>query len=249
MKEIIKNNLKYVIFLLLSGLIGGYFVGVYLVQILPTEYIQEGLSQVSSLEIIYLISGIQYSGYALVLGLIGKYLAKKIGLWRKIEFSRILVIKLIIASIVAGILLIGVDFFLFGNLCEPIKASYNEKPTIENFLGSIICGGVVEEIMLRLFFMTLAALLIQKLLKREAISDKILIIANFVSAVMFAFGHIPMTEILFGLTPVTIIRGFLMNGSFGLLFGRFYRKHGIHSAMIVHAGTHIVCKLVWLFFI
>ena len=216
---------------------------------MPSEYLQEVLSQVPSLEIIYWISGIQYAEYAVVLGLIGKYLAKKIGLWRKIEFSKNLVFKLIIASIVAGILLIGVDFFLFGNLSEPIKASYKEKPTIENFLGSIICGGVVEEIMLRLFFMTLVALFLQRIFRREVMSDKILIIANVVSALMFAFGHIPMTEILFGLTLVTVIRGFLMNGLLGLLFGRFYRKDGIHSAMIVHAGTHIVCKLAWLFFI
>ena len=78
MKEIIKSNLKYVIFLFLCGLVGGYFVGVYLVQMLPADYFQEGLNQVSSLEMIYLISGIQYAIYSVVFGLIGKYYSKKI---------------------------------------------------------------------------------------------------------------------------------------------------------------------------
>ena len=249
MKEIIKSNLKYVIFLFLCGLVGGYFVGVYLVQMLPADYFQEGLNQVSSLEMIYLISGIQYAIYSVVFGLIGKYYSKKIGIWRKIEFSSELIIKLIIASVVAGVLLLCVDVFVFANYSESIKASYYIKPTIENFLASIIGGGGVEEIMLRLFWMTLVAVLLQKILKIEVMCDKILILANIVSALMFALGHLPATEFMLELTPVTLVRGFLLNGLLGLLFGRFYRKYGIHSAMVVHAGTHIVCKLVWLFFI
>ena len=40
-----------------------------------------------------------------------------------------------------------------------------------------------------------------------------------------------------------------MNGGFGLVFGRLYRKQGIEYAMLAHAGVHIVSKLIWLIFI
>ena len=45
---------------------------------------------------------------------------------------------------------------------------------------------------------------------------------------------------------LVIIRCFLYNGGLGLVFGWLYRKYGIEYAMIGHAGTHIVSKLIWL---
>ena len=78
MKTIIKNNLKYIIFLAICGLIGGYFTGIYTLQSLSPELLNEALGEVDSIEIVYLVTAIQGLAYAVVLGLIGKLLAKKI---------------------------------------------------------------------------------------------------------------------------------------------------------------------------
>ena len=51
---------------------------------------------------------------------------------------------------------------------------------------------------------------------------------------------------LFGeLTAPVLVRCFLLNGGFGLLFGWLYRKYGIQYAMLSHALLHIISKLVW----
>ena len=248
MKAMIKNNLKYIIFLAICGLIGGYFTGIYTLQSLSPELLNEALGEVDSIEIVYLVTAFQGLAYAVVLGLIGKLLAKKIGLWKKVEFSKKAVITILLVTIFGGLIFIFADLLIFNHFSDIIKNSYNAKPTAENIIASVIYGGVVEEVMLRLFFMSLVAVIIRKVTKKE-INDKTLIISNIIAAVLFAAGHLPATAIMIGITPMIVLRCFLLNGGFGLMFGRLYRKHGIHCAIIAHMGVHIVSKLIWTLFI
>jgi membrane protease YdiL (CAAX protease family) len=56
--------------------------------------------------------------------------------------------------------------------------------------------------------------------------------ANIISALLFAAGHLPATIGIFGeVTPLILVRCFLLNGGFGLLFGAFFQRWGIHYAM------------------
>ena len=129
--------------------------------------------------------------------------------------------------------------------------SYAAKPSPVFILAGVIYGGVTEEVMLRLFWMSLTAFVLHKLFGkgRETPSDRILIWANIVAALLFAAGHLPATLQLLGSSPMIIFRCFLLNGGFGLLFGRLYRKHGLRYAMLAHGGCHIVSKLIWILFI
>ena len=70
--------------------------------------------------------------------------------------------------------------------------------------------------------------------------------ANVVSALLFAAGHLPVNEMMFGLTPMIVLRCILLNGVFGLAFGWLYRRYGLRYAMIAHGGCHIVSKLIWI---
>ena len=143
-----------------------------------------------------------------------------------------------------------IDVLVFSNFHEVIQNSYEAKPTVEYIIASITYGGVIEEVMLRLFLMSLISFVIQKITKKEEMSIKILIIANVIVALLFAAGHLPGTFMMITpVTPMIIFRCFLMNGGFGLLFGRLYRKYGIHYAMLGHAGVHIVSKLIWILFV
>ena len=249
MKQMIRNNLKYLIFLFVSGLVGGYFTAIYSIQGISQEMLDEAIAQAGSLNVVILASTVQSIGYTLILGIIGKILAKKIGLWRKIEFTNEAIRELLLVTIVGGIVFIMADHLVFNNFSEVIKNSYAVKPTFEYIIASLTYGGVVEEIMLRLFFMSLIAFIIQKIGKKEETSNKILVIANIIVAMLFAAGHLPATAMTIGLTPIIVLRCFLLNGGFGLLFGRLYRKYGIHYAMLAHAGVHIVSKLIWIFLV
>ena len=249
MKETIKNNIKYVIFLAFCGLVGGYFTGIYTVQTLSPELLNETLTQVGNIEIIYLITALQSLGYAVVLGLLGKILAKKIGLWKKLEFSHDAIKSIILVSVIGGAIFILSDYYVFNNFSSVIKDSYALKPTIEYIIASVIYGGVVEEVMLRLFMMSLIAIIIQKVSKQDRINDRILMMSNVMAALLFAMGHLPATALMIGLTPIIIFRCFLLNGGMGIMFGHVYRKYGIHCAMLAHAGVHIVSKLIWIIFV
>ena len=250
MKQIIKNNLKYLIFLAIFGLVGGYFTIVYSMQGISQEMLDEVIAQVGSIEAVILISVIQYLSYSIILGILGKILAKKIGLWRSVEFNKKGNTELILVSLIGGAAFILIDVLFFAKFHEAIQISYAAKPTVEYIIASITYGGVIEEVMMRLFFMSLVALLIQKITKKEKMNEKILIIANVVAAVLFAAGHLPATYLMMApVTPMIIFRCFLINGGFGLMFGRLYRKYGIHYAILAHTGVHIVSKLIWILFI
>jgi hypothetical protein len=250
MKEIIKNNFKYMIFLAFFGLVGGYFTAIYSLQTFDQNMLEEVIGQVGSIDLMIAITTIQSLVYALVLGIIGKYLAKKIGLWRKVALTKNGNLELIIVTLVGGAAFILFDYLIFSNFSDAIKASYALKPTLEYVMASITYGAVIEEIMLRLFWMSFIAWLIQKISKKEEISERIIITSNIIAALIFAAGHLPATFMTISpVTPMIIFRCFLMNGGFGLLFGRLYRKYGIHYAMLAHAGVHIVSKLIWIFLV
>ena len=102
--------------------------------------------------------------------------------------------------------------------------------------------------MLRLFFMSLLAFLLWKLFarKQETPAAGILMAANVMAALLFAAGHLPATAVMMGLTPMIVLRCFLLNGIFGLAFGWLYRRYGLRYAMIAHGGCHVVSKLIWI---
>ena len=142
--------------------------------------------------------------------------------------------------------------FIFGHLNSTIKHFYDEKPTIEYIIASFLYGAVFEEILMRLFLMSLFAFIIYKVVykKEKKVPIKVFVIANILAALLFAAGHLPATIQLFGhLDFLIVFRCFLLNGGAGLAFGWLYRKYGIHYSMLAHFGCHLVSKIIWILFI
>lgn len=251
MKTFIKIYWKTLLFFMIVGLVGGFFLGLYLLDSYPPEIQQELINQGATELLLGITTGIQSSIYGVVLGAAGIFFAKKIGLWKdeKTITKKPLIIT-IVFSVLGGLLLILPDLLFFNNYSEAIRDSYLTKPTIAYILASVSYGAVIEEVMLRLFTMSLIAFVFNKILKKE---DKptttIFVLSNIVSALLFAALHLPNTFILLGSDHLIIFRCFLLNGLFGLLFGYLYRKHGLRYAMIAHGGCHIVSKLIWILFV
>lgn len=252
MQAFIQKYWKTLLFFGLVGLVGGFFTGIYLMDSYPPQIQQEVLSQGITKTILGLVSAVQSAGYGIVLGAVGVFLGKKTGLWKdeKTIKKKPLIIATVI-SVVGGLGLILPDILFFGKYSEAILNSYAVKPTIPYMLASVLYGGVIEEVMLRLFTMSLIALLLHKLLgkKNEKPTVGILIASNVIAALLFAAGHLPATAMLMGITPMILFRCFLLNGGFGLLFGFLYRKYGLRYAMLAHGGCHVVSKLIWILFI
>ena len=242
-----KKALRFTLALLPIALVAGYFVTVYQLEMLDEAILAPALEQLGSIWVLIAITMVQTVGYAAVCGFFGCLLANSLGLWKPIRFEKAPLLKAGICSVIGGILF-SLDKWTFGRWIPEVGASYEAPITLNNWLGSVLYGGVVEELMLRLFFMSLLAWLIWKIFFRreEKVPVKVLVMANVVAALLFAAGHLPATLVLFGeLTPMMLLRCFLLNGSFGLLFGYLYRKFGIQYAMVSHAMFHIVSKLIW----
>ena len=249
-KDFLKKYYVFLIVFALAGLIGGFLTGLDMLDSYPPEMTQEILSQGITETMLAIITGVQYAGYGFVLGIFGIILAKKIGLWKdEISFELKPVIVALAVGTIGGISMIAFDTLWFGREVQLIADSYLVKPSLATILGAMILGGIVEEVMLRLFMMSLIAFLLFKVFKNNEKTDLIFIVANILSTLLFAAGHLPGTQIMFGLTPLIIFRCFLLNCGLGLLFGRLYRKFGIQYSMIAHAGCHLVSKLIWILFI
>ena len=252
MKAYFKTYWKTLLFFAVVGLIGGYFTGLYALESYPPEMQQELLVQGLNATMLGLVSAVQSAGYGLVLGAAGIWLGKKIGLWKdEWSITKKPLLAALIISLIGGLALIFPDLLFFGRYEQALLDVYAVKLTIPYLLATVTYGAVIEEVMLRLFMMSLVAFVLHLLFerRREGVSTWVLVAANVISALLFAAGHLPATKIMFGLSPMIVLRCFLLNGLFGVAFGWLYRRFGLRYAMIAHGGCHMVSKLIWILFI
>jgi len=248
MRAFIKKHLKTLLFFAIIGAIGGYFMGLYVLDGYPAEIRDQVLREVGNAEVLGAVTAAQSVGYGIVLGAVGIFIAEKLGLWkneRKLKLRPIL--YTVAVAVISGLAIILADIFYFANINGAIADSYAVKPTLTYILASVLYGGVIEEVMLRLFWMSLVALVLHKIFDRktEGISTPVFVAANVISAFLFAAGHLPATLMMIGNSPMIIARCFIMNGGAGLMFGLLYRKYGLRYSMLAHAGCHVVMKLIW----
>ena len=252
LNKFIKENWKTLLFFAATGLVGGFFLGLFLLDSYPESIRQQIYDQGLNDVLLGLVCAVQYATYGIVLGAIGMILGEKTGLFKNEKaLTKKALITASCVAVISGLSMILFDLLWFGRASDVIMDSYATKPTFAFIVGSVICGGVTEEVMLRLFMMTLAAFILHKIFGkgREMPSPVIIIVANVASSLLFAAGHLPTTAVLFGLTPLIVFRCFLLNGGIGILLGWLYQRYGLRYSMITHAGAHVVSKLIWILFI
>ena len=252
MKAFIKAYWKTLLFFTVVGWIGGWVSGLYLLESYPPEMQQEMLAQGMTDTKIALTMAIQSATYGLVLGALGIWLGKKVGLWKdERHITKKPLLAALVISLIGGLGIILPDLLFFSKYEPALLDTYAVKPTIPYLLATVTYGAVIEEVMLRLFMMSLVAFVLHLLFerKRKEVSTAVLVVANVVSALLFAAGHLPVNEMMYGLTPMIVFRCFLLNGVFALAFGWLYRKYGLRYAMIAHGGCHVVSKLIWILFL
>ena len=244
-----KKPLLFVLALVPIAIIGGYFTGVYSWTELTDDVKSQILAQTgNNLSLYYLLTTIQTLIYALIFGFFGYILSEKTGLMKALKFKKKPMMVTIGMTLFTGLVLCT-DLFYFRNHIPQVAAIYQGKPSFSYWMASVLYGGVIEEILLRLFMMSILAFLAWKIFfRREPIPPTgVIIAANIIAALLFAAGHLPSTMQMFGeITPMILLRCFLLNGAGGLVFGYLYRKYGIQYSMMAHAGAHIVWKILWI---
>lgn len=206
--------------------------------------------KIPSLPVIILISFVQS---ALLLGIatgIGLWIAPKVNLhwwiityWltgQPIPFSiSNALITAIASGIAAALLIVGLDS-LFRSKMPPVQEDSQIPGPIHGFFASFY-GGIAEEVLLRLFLLTLFLFLFHRIGLHGLSSFWA---ANILTAILFGVGHLPAAKNLFGLNSIVIWRTIILNAIGGIVFGYLYWKYSIEIAMVSHFSADIVIHVI-----
>lgn len=218
------------------------------------------------LEILLPIQWIQTTIIYGVLAAIGLVVAGRIGLglpllesWLagKPEWDRLhkYALPAILAGVLAGAAILLLDAFVFA---PPLQAELKQLgvktaeaplftiPAWQGLLASFY-GGITEEILLRLFVLSVLAWLgcFVNRTRDGRPGLGALWFANIVAAVLFGLGHLPATAAAgLPLDALVITRAILLNGLGGVVFGWFYWTFGLEAAMLSHFSADIVLHVI-----
>jgi hypothetical protein len=159
----------------------------------------------------------------------------------------------IIVGVVGSLVIIGIDAWGFGPamktqlgaLMADLSPQTLQPAAWKGLLASFY-GGIDEEILLRLFLMSVLAWLGKFISHRPdgRPTTAVLWVANVLAAILFGLGHLPATAAILPITPLVIARAIVLNGLLGIAFGYLYMTRGLGSAMVSHFSADIVLHVV-----
>jgi hypothetical protein len=232
--------MKKVIAVFILGLVAGAILGAQQVMSLTPERESQIVAQLGSKQVIIIVAMLQTAVMTGIATIVGSWASPKVGLNKPIIYNR----KSIAAAVVIG--LVSASLIVI-----PEKLVFAEVLGLEDkfefswlyFLGSVLYGGIIEEILLRFGLMTLIIWIASKMTKSTN-SNGIYIAGIIIAALLFAAGHLPATAQMLGLSQVSVIRTLFLNFLPGIGFGYLYWKHGLAYAMLGHISTHVISQ--WL---
>jgi hypothetical protein len=251
---------KKALFILWGACILGF------IAIIPYSYTLNGMTLTSTdlLSTGMLVSSVQN---ILLFGLLiwtGLYVARRVCLGTPIldglvkkesvgEKVRKMFLPALLIGIIGAILILLLDSFVFG---PPLEAELRllgvnlpdsvNPPAWQGFLASFY-GGIDEEVLLRLFVMTLIGAIGARIYKKmdQKLPVGIFWVANILAAVLFGLGHLPTTAAIgMPMDFLVITRAIVLNGLLGIGFGWLYWKYGLESAMLSHFSADIVLHVL-----
>ena len=152
-------------------------------------------------------------------------------------------------GIAGGLAIIVLEVFVFAPLMAEeialMEGMVTRPPVWQGFLASFY-GGIVEEVLLRLYFMTLLVWLGMRLTRQKdgAPAAWLVWIAIVIAGIVFGIAHLPTAiELGIELTPLFLVRTLTLN-SIGIVFGWLYWKKGFESAVVSHFCADIMIHVV-----
>jgi membrane protease YdiL (CAAX protease family) len=129
----------------------------------------------------------------------------------------------------------------FSSVLTPQLSIGSVQPALWKTLLASFYGGVVEEVLMRLFLMTFVVWVISKVFRVERpIQNKTVMWgAIVVAAIIFGLGHLPVTAAITAITPLIVIRAITLNGIGGLIFGWLYWRKGLEYGVVAHFTADI----------
>jgi hypothetical protein len=201
------------------------------------------------------VLGLANAGLILVvdglLGLAGYWLARRLGLpgifregagWRRWVFIPMLI------GLFSGVALVAIDRLLAA--ASPEWQGFTHPQFPFSIIASATAG-IGEEILFRLFVLSLWAFLLDLVLRRFAATGAALWAANVIAALAFAASHLPAAMVVLGVSapseipPLVLAELVLLNGLVGILAGERFVKDGLVAAVGIHFWADIVWHVIW----
>jgi len=229
----------------LIGLIAGGLTVVYQLNTMSLIFGEQEIPL--PLPVLILLGSIQIAVVTLVLSFLGLQMMRGTDLSLFKRENRKYGYKLaLFFGFITGLLVAGSDRFVF-QMFIPELTRYEVKFSFIALLTGVFYGGVVEEVMLRLFLMTLLLFIVVKIKKTSSIPNAYYWGAITITSLLFALLHLPFTALLFGeLTPLLILRVIILNGIGGFFFGYLYWKYGLIFSIVSHMFVHISMQLFFI---
>jgi membrane protease YdiL (CAAX protease family) len=184
------------------------------------------------------------------LGFAGWKLARKIGfpdIWdRRVTNNQRFLRPLPAGAATAGLfILIDLGLSHFTEF-EPLP-----HPPFPTSLVASLVAGIGEELIFRLFFISFWVWLISFVILNRKHQNKVFWFVSVLSALVFAFSHLPSLMMLYNFESLTEIPGVLLaeiiilNSVLSLLAADYLRKYGFLAAAGIHFWTDIFWHVVY----
>jgi hypothetical protein len=159
-------------------------------------------------------------------------------------FGKIVVLSLALGFLTSVLIAIADLLFIRDEVLSNI-GQVNAIPVAWRLLTAFY-GGIDEEILMRLFFMTLVAWIGWKIRKspEKGPSKIVLWTALGLSTLLFGLSHLPVTSTLTDVNAFVLLRALVLNGIGGAVFGWLYWKKGFEAAMLSHFAADITLQVI-----
>lgn len=148
-----------------------------------------------------------------------------------------------LASISVGVV-VGVIIILLllaANALSPdAAATMSVGPAWWKGLLASFYGGVVEEVLCRLFLVSLLVWLAAHVLHTAAPGASVYWAAIALAALIFGILHLPAVAQTTALTNVVVLRTVALNALAGIIFGWLFWRRGLEQAMAAHFSADLV---------
>jgi hypothetical protein len=234
----------YVLGYAVVALLAGALIALYQLALMPDAQRTTLLAQAGSMTLVIAVAALQTTILTVLCSLLGVRLASHVALDVSVRLTMCRVrAASMIALVVAGVI-VASDVWLFAPY---LPATATPSFSWLGLASSVLYGGIIEEVLMRLGIMTCAVWLLWKV--RGGLAPWMYIVAIGVSALLFAAGHLPITFQLLcqpgsDCTPL-VVRALLLNGIGGVAFGYLYWRHGLSASMVAHVLTHVLMQLVF----
>jgi len=146
--------------------------------------------------------------------------------------------RAVLLGVAAGVACIIVTLLM------PLQVAGFGQPSWWQGLLSSFYGGIGEEILCRLFLVSLLVWIAARLTGTTHPGRRVYLRAIVIAAVLFGVGHLPALAMAGALTPPNIALVVGLNALCGSVFGWLFWRYGIEHAMVAHFSADIVLHVV-----